>query len=341
MNRFWVEAAANNLEDREAAVEQWTVAKGEILAWAEEPLLVDVYAFPSSAGGVSRTVIIRGKPQLLDSAYYSISYYDPAESKEAIVFKTSAKTTRYQLNEMKRLTYCDVVEKVLAEIRHVPFDAVESAITDAVKTIATSSAIPDILKVRLMEELFRKGLDVLGNLAPVEWRNGHERLVALDHEIHWLCRSHYAYEKTEKLAAQAASASTPDSILMAIRRQVVNSGRFRNIQFLGIAPFTRSAGSLPAHIAAHRELWGMRPVLKTGERIFILAEQTKGATTRPQFVLRPDMTVQPGEPLFAPKNDESTSAEEVAMIAKRTGASVEQVLRQALLSLMWPANTHE
>ncbi len=340
-NRFWGEAAANNLEDRNAAAARWTAAKGEILAWAEEPLLVDVYAFPSVAGGVSRTVIIRGKPQLLESGYYSISYYDPAESKETIDFKTNTKNARHQVGGMKRLTYCDVVERVLAEIRHVPFESVESAITEAVKTIAASSEVPSILKVRLMEELFRKGLDVLGNLAPVEWRNGHERLAALDHEIHWLCQSHYAYEKTEQLAAQAAVASTPDAIMMAVRRQVANSGRLRSIQFLGLAPFARNAGSLPAHIAAHRELWGLRPVPKTGERIFILAEQAKAAATRTQFVLRPGMTVQPGEPLFAPKDDVNTSSEEVAIIAKRTGASVEQVLRQALLSRMWPANTHE
>ena len=342
MNRFWGEAAAAiNGEDRDAAVERWTTAKEEILAWAEEPLLVDVYAFPSVAGGVSRTVIIRGKPQLLDTGDYAFSYYDPAESKDTIDFKTSKQRTGYQLSTLVRLAYCEVVEKVLAELRHVSFEAVEPAITDAVKAIATSSVVPDILKARLMEELFRKGLDVLGNLAPVEWRNGHERLVALDHEIHWLCRSHYAYKKTEILAGQAVAASTPDSVAMAIRRQVAYSGRFRSIQFLGIAPFTERAGTLPNRASAHREIWVMRPDTKLGERVFILAEQTKGTTKRPQFVLRPGMLVQPGEPLFAPQNDDSTSAEGVALIARRTGTSVEQVLRQALLSHMWPANVHE
>ena len=335
-NRFWKDANVPDTANASILADKWQATKQELLQWGDEPMLVEVQQWTEISATGRRLLILRGKPQK-DGDDYVLTCFDVEKSKRIVV--PEFKTERFhnaQGDKPQRLPYCAIIEDIIAQIRLAKPEDAFQVMAQTVKRIAGSTDIPPVLKARLLESVLQQASGLFDQRTPLVWTSTLKRLQALDHEIHWLCTAHYAYTGCAQAAAETVLVLDQEPGIHIAAKMLRDMARFRGIQFVGVVPPEGPTNAIPETAASHCELWTLRSTADQSQRICIAAE--RDATG--QFRVLPQMSLFPGEPVFAPTDNKSTS-ECVTRIARVCKLKPTDVLRQMTSSPMWPINAHE
>jgi len=337
-NLFWCDCIVAATTSATALNDKWQATKGALLQWGDEPMLVEVQQWAEWTGYGYRNLILRCKPQK-EGDDYILTYFEVEKSNRTVVpeFKTE-RLHNVQGDKPQRLPYCAIIEDIIAQVRLTKPEDAFQLMAQTVKRIAGSNEIPPILKVRLLEVVLQHASNLFGSETPTIWMATLKRLQALDHEIHWLCTAHYAYARCSRAAAETVSILDQEPGIHNAAKLLRDYARFRGIQFVGVVPLNGTTNVLPETTGAHCELWTLRSTGNTPQRNCMAMAAEQDAAGR--FHLLPQMTLFPGEPVFAPFDNRPTT-DCVARIARVCNIKPVDVLRQMTASTMWPINAHE
>ncbi len=329
---FWYPVAHGAARFEDLLEEKWPEVKAMFAALKAEKKYVELYVCRYMEDvGVWIKAYFEGKPkrQIVDGiSKFAGLWYVPYPEHARPQFEFAQITTMY-IKELELTESSSFLKQMISDALFAKPRMADEFLLGAMRKVYENPHVTPLLKVRLIEFLVSRMIDLVGHDNLREWDEFHRDLTSIDQDMHWLCMASLEVQKADKQARELLDKHFKQDRITAVygtSRLLRKLALQRNVHWVGVVPLSDPRRIVWNSGEEPLETWVVRIEHEPVRAVIMLAREKGGETDL--------VELKPGEPLFAPQGKHTTRTLFDAIIKHTQLDDVSRIV----LPPCWPMN---